>query len=45
VPERRRGHDRPTQVVVVRAGTRITISSDTYDENRLRELVGKLERV
>ena len=45
VPERRSGHDRPTQFVVVKAGTRITISSETYDATRLRELAGKLERV
>jgi hypothetical protein len=45
VPERRSGHDRPTQLVVVKTGTRITISSETYDQSRLRELAGKLERV
>ena len=45
VPERRSGHDRPTQFVVVKAGTRITISSETYGANRLRELADKLERV
>ena len=45
VPERRSGQDRPTQVVVVRAGTRITISSETHDAIRLRELADNLERV
>jgi hypothetical protein len=45
VPERRSGHDRPTQFVVVKAGTRITLSSETYDANRLCELAGTLERV
>src|SRR5262245_20806118 len=45
VPERRSGQDRPTQIVVIRAGTRITNSSETYHQKRLRELAGKLERV
>jgi hypothetical protein len=44
VPERRRRLAGPPQVVVERERTRITLVSESYDEDRLRALAEKLAR-